>query len=283
MSESAPAGGQLLRQWRERRHLSQLELALTTGISTRHLSFMETGRSQPSREMIVHLAERLEVPLRERNVMLVACGYAPVFKESSLDDPVLRAARQAVDLVLAGLEPCPALAFDRHWTLLAANQATLRLFEGVDAALLQPPVNVLRVALHPGGLAPRIVNLTEWRSYIVARLRRQIEVSGDAVLAGLLEEFSAYPATGSSLAGRTAEVNRPYAGVVVRFRLAMDGAVLSFFSASTIFGTPIDVTLSELAIESFFPADEETLLILRRMAESNAENPGGAVRPAAVS
>jgi len=164
--------GDLLREWRQRRRMSQLDLASEAEISTRHLSFLETGRAQPSRDMVLHLAEQLEVPLRERNVLLVAAGFAPVFAERSLEDPALQSARKAVDLVLAGHEPYPALAVDRHWTLIAANGAVGRIIGGADASLLQPPVNVLRLSLHPKGLAPRIVNLPEWRAHLLARLRR---------------------------------------------------------------------------------------------------------------
>jgi transcriptional regulator with XRE-family HTH domain len=180
--------GDLLREWRQRRRMSQLDLSLEADISTKHLSFLETGRSQPSRDMVLLLAEQLEIPMRERNVLLVAAGYAPVFAERRLEDPALQAARKAVDLVLAGHEPYPALAVDRHWTLIAANSAVGRLIGGADAALLQPPVNVLRLSLHPQGLAPRIANLPEWRAHLLARLRRQIEVSADPVLIELLRE-----------------------------------------------------------------------------------------------
>jgi transcriptional regulator with XRE-family HTH domain len=177
--------GTLLRDWRQRRHLSQLDLACEADISSRHLSFLETGRSQPSREMVLHLAERLDVPLRERNALLLAAGYAQVFKERSLDDPTLQAARRVVDLVLAGHEPFPALAVDRHWILVASNRAVPPLLAGVEPSLLEPPVNALRLGLHPRGLAPRIANLAEWRSHLFMRLRRQIDASADPVL----EEF----------------------------------------------------------------------------------------------
>src|SRR5215831_17695493 len=185
--------GEHLREWRQRRHLSQLDLAGDAEISARHLSFVETGRSSPSRDMVLHLAERLDVPLRERNVLLVAAGYAPAYTERSLDDPALAGVRKAVDLVLAGHAPYPALAIDRHWTLVSANEAVAPLLTGVDAELLEPPVNVLRLSLHPAGLAPRIANLPEWRGHLLERLRRQIEVSGDAELARLMAELRAYP------------------------------------------------------------------------------------------
>src|SRR5215471_10871371 len=251
--------GNLLRKWRERRRLSQLDLACEAEISTRHLSFLETGRSLPSREMVLRLAEQLEVPLRERNVLLIAAGYAPAFPERHLNDPALQAARKAVDLLLAGHEPYPALAIDRHWTLIASNNAVPPLLAGVEPSLLQPPVNVLRLSLHPAGLAPRIANLAEWRSHLLARLRRQIEVSADPVLEELLKELCSYPAPGEDAAGD----DEAYAGVVVPFRLVTERGVLSFISATTIFGTPVDVTLSELAVESFFPADAATAEALR--------------------
>jgi transcriptional regulator with XRE-family HTH domain len=258
--------GDLLREWRQRRRMSQLDLSLEADISTKHLSFLETGRSQPSRDMVLLLAEQLEIPLRERNVLLVAAGFAPIFAERRLEDPALQAARKAVDLVLAGHEPYPALAVDRHWTLIAANGAVGRLIGGADASLLQPPVNVLRLSLHPKGLAPRIANLPEWRAHLLARLRRQIEVSADPVLTELLQELGAYPAPG---AARSRPANeREYAGVLVPLQFTTEQGVLSFFSTTTVFGTPLDITLSELALESFFPADATTGEALRRLATS---------------
>jgi transcriptional regulator with XRE-family HTH domain len=250
--------GSLLRKWRERRRLSQLDLACEAEISTRHLSFLETGRSLPSREMVLRLAEYLEVPLRERNALLVAAGYAPAFPERPLDDPALQSARKAVDLVLAGHEPYPALAIDRHWTLVASNNAVPSLLAGVDPSLLRPPVNALRLSLHPAGLAPRIANLAEWRSHLLARLRRQIEVTADPVLEKLLNELCGYPGEGVENGGAG-----EYAGVAVPFQLVTGQGVLSFISTTTIFGTPVDVTLSELALESFFPADAATARALR--------------------
>ena len=258
--------GDHLRTWRQRRRMSQLDLACEADISTKHLSFLETGRAAPSRDMVLHLAERLEIPLRERNVLLLAAGYAPVYPERPLGDPALRAARQAVDLVLAGHEPYPALAVDRHWTLIAANAALPRLLAGVGAALLAPPVNVLRLSLHPAGLAPRIVNLAEWRAHVLERLRRQIDISGDATLVALLNEIGDYPApkgAGTRLSG----TERAHADVAVPFKLETERGVLAFFSTTTIFGTPVDVTLSELAIEAFFPADPATADALRTMAK----------------
>lgn len=255
--------GDFLREWRQRRRLSQLDLALDAEISTRHLSFMETGRSTPSREMVLRLAERLQIPLRERNVLLVAAGYAPVFPERPLEDAQLAPARKAMELVLAGHEPYPALAVDRHWNLVAANNALPPLLAGVDPALLTPPVNVLRLSLHPRGVAPRIVNYWEWRTHLFERLRQQIAVSADPVLTELLVELSAYPAP-AGMPAHTSSASSEYAGVVVPLQLMTEAGMLSFISTTTVFGTPVDVTLSELALESFFPADAATAEILRR-------------------
>ncbi len=255
--------GERLREWRRRRRLSQLDLALEANISARHLSFIETGRSRPSRETVLRLAERLDVPLRERNVMLVAAGFAPVFAERPLDDPALAPAAQAIERLLKALEPFPALAVDCHWTMVKANAVVARLSEGVDPALLQPPVNVLRLSLHPRGLAPRIANLAEWRAHLLARLRRQVELSADAVLSDLLRELSAYPAPprrGACTASEDA------VGIAVPLRLVTAAGVLSLLSTTTVFGTPIDVTLSELALETFFPADDVTAPRLRALA-----------------
>jgi transcriptional regulator with XRE-family HTH domain len=258
--------GELLREWRTRRRLSQLDLACEANISSRHLSFLETGRSQPSRDMVLHLAEFLGIPLRERNVLLTAAGYAPVFPERSLEDPALQAARKAIDIVLAGHEPFPALAIDRHWTLVASNSTVPLLLGGVEAFLLTPPVNVLRLALHPGGLAPRIANLPELRSHFLERLRRQIEITADPVLIELMREIRAYP-TPEGKESSKSDNGGEYAGVVVPFQLFTEAGLLSFFSTTTIFGTPIDITLSELAIESFFPADTTTAEVMRRIVE----------------
>ncbi len=258
--------GNLLRDWRRRRRLSQLDLACDADISTRHLSFVETGRSLPSREMVLHLAEQLEVPLRERNALLVAAGYAPTFRERSLEDPTFEAARKVVDLVLRGHEPYPAIAVDRHWTLVASNRAVTPLLAGVEPSLLEGPVNVLRLSLHPGGVAPRIVNLEEWRSHLLARLRRQIDVSADPVLRELFDELSSYPVPGR--ANEKTSANTDYAGVAVPLQFATEAGVLSFISTTTVFGTPVDITLSELALESFFPADATTADILRLVASA---------------
>jgi transcriptional regulator with XRE-family HTH domain len=259
--------GDLLRDWRQRRRLTQLDLALHAEISARHLSFLETGRARPSREMVLRLAEHLRVPLRERNAMLNAAGYTAAFPERSLDDPALATARSAVQLVLAGHEPYPAIAIDRHWTMVAANRVVAPLLAGVDALLLQPPVNVLRLSLHPAGLAPSIANLAEWRAHLLMRLRQQVDTTGDPVLVDLLNELRAYPDLPgeASAAPRTP---RDYAGIVVPFELRTPAGTLALFGTTTVFGTPVDITLAELAVESFFPADAATAEILRRAAGS---------------
>ncbi|MCY1032309.1 helix-turn-helix transcriptional regulator [Corallococcus sp. BB11-1] len=254
--------GELLRGWRQRRGLSQMDLALRAEVSTRHVSFLETGRSQPSRDMLLHLAEELDVPLRERNGLLVAAGFAPVYAERPLDDPALRATREAVELVLAGHDPYPALAVDRHWTLVTANRAVGVLLVDLAPELLEPPLNVLRLSLHPSGLAPRIENLRQWRDHVLTRLHRQVEVSADATLAALLEELRGYPVPEA----REAPNERDFAGVVMPLRVRTSLGLLSLFGTTTVFGTPVDITLAELAIESFFPADPETAEVLRRAA-----------------
>jgi transcriptional regulator with XRE-family HTH domain len=253
-----------LREWRQRRRLSQLDLALDAEISPRHLSFLETGRSQPSRDMVLRLAERLDLPLRDRNALLLAAGFAPMFPERPLEDPGLAVVRQAIDVVLAGHEPYPAIAVDRHWILCASNRAVMPLFAFADAELMRAPVNVLRLTLHPRGLAPRIANYSEWRLHVLDKLRRQIEVSADPVLIELLHELREYPAPDGSSA--SADTNgRRGIDFVVPFQLITDGGTLSFFSTTTVFGTPVEVTLSELSIESFYPADAATADALLRM------------------
>lgn len=265
MTTSAQPIGDLLRDWRQRRRMSQLELASAAEISTRHLSFVETGRAQPSREMVLHLAEELEVPLRERNILLTAAGFAPRFAERRLDDPALQSARRAIDLVLGGHEPYPALAIDRHWNLIAANKAVARLIAGADATLLQSPINVLRLSVHPKGLASRIVNFAEWRAHLLARLHRQIEATADATLSALMRELSGYPKPRTTGPHRPS-ADRDYAGVVVPLQLQLESGVLALFSTTTVFGTPVDITLSELALEAFYPADAQTAEALQQLA-----------------
>lgn len=256
--------GDLLRGWRQRRGLSQLALANESDVSARHLSFLETGRARPSREMLLRLADRLNIPLREQNTLLTAGGFAPVYAERPLDDPALAEARKAVDLVLAGHEPYPALAIDRHWTLVAANRAVQILMAGIAPELLAPPINVFRATLHPAGLASRIVNFPQLRAHLLGRLRSQVEVSADPVLAALLAELSALPMIAGADAGEPPRQSEP--PVVIPTRLRTADGVLSFFGTTTVFGTPVDITLAELAIESFYPADEVTAATFRRLA-----------------
>jgi transcriptional regulator with XRE-family HTH domain len=266
-AEAQPVGA-LLREWRQRRRMSQEALALGAEISARHLSFLETGRSVPSREMLLHLAARLEVPLRDRNALLLAAGYAPAFRERRLSDPALEAAREAVERLLAAHEPYPALAIDRHWSMLAHNRAAARLLTGVTPSLLQPPVNVLRLSLHPDGVAPRIANLAEWRAHVFARLGHQLDVTGDPVLADLLRELRGYPAPAGAPASEPGRHD-----VVVPLELDTPAGRLSLISTTTVFGTPMDVTLAELALETFFPADAASAALLRTFA---GDVPGGA-------
>jgi transcriptional regulator with XRE-family HTH domain len=258
MTGSQKPVGDHLRAWRQRRRLSQLDLALDAEISTRHLSFLETGRAQPSREMVLHLADQLEIPLRERNVILVAAGFAPIFPERRLDDPALAAARRAVDVILKGHEPYPALVVDLRWNLVAMNAAVPQLLEGVDPALLADAVNVMRLALHPKGLAPRIANLAEWRRHLLERLGRQVEITADPGLVALVEELSAFPVPPAT--DRRLE---DLGDIAVPLQLMVGERLMSFFSTTTVFGTAVDITLSELTLETFFPADEATAQALR--------------------
>lgn len=257
-SQQLPVGDQL-RDWRHRRRLSQEELAGLVGISLRHMSFLETGRSAPSRAMLMRLSDRLDVPLRERNRMFTAAGFAPMYGERPLDDAGLAAARRTIELVLRGHEPFPALAVDRHWQMHAANRAVAPFLRGVARELLEPPINVLRLSLHPDGVAPRIVNLGQWRAHLLHRLRQQVESTGDAVLEELLRELQSYPAPDYD------ETPDP-AAIAVPMQLRSEFGVLSFLSTTTVFGTPVEVTLSELAIESFFPADPRTARVMRTMS-----------------
>ena len=242
--------GDLIREWRQRRRLSQLDLAIAANVSSRHLSFVETGRSRPTSEMILHLAEHLDVPLRDRNALLLAGGYAPAYSERTLAAPELQAVTNALRRVLAGHEPYPAAVVNRWWELVGAN-AGIALFTGdVSPELLEPPVNVLRLSLHPDGMAQRIANLPEWRAHLLARLHRQAEATGDPRLFTLYAELEAYPG------GRATPPDRADVVVPLRFRAA--GAELSFLSITAVIGTPMDVTVEELAIESFYPADRQT-------------------------
>ena len=260
--------GELLRDWRQRRRLSQLDLASEAEISQRHLSFIESGRSAPSREMVLHLAEQLSVPPRESNTLLTAAGYAPVYSTRSGDDPQFAAAKKAVSLILKGHEPFPALAIDRHWHMIEANGAVAPLIADVDCALLEPPVNVLRLSLHPNGLAPRIENYGEWREHVLRRLSQQIELTADRGLIALRDELKGYQTQPQR---RPLKPSLGLGGIAVPFKIATDAGVLSFLTTTTVFGTALDISLSELAIESFFPADEATangLIGLRHANES---------------
>jgi transcriptional regulator with XRE-family HTH domain len=239
--------GPLLKTWRTKRRLSQLDLALEAGVSTRHLSFLETGRSRPSEQMLLHLAEQLEVPLRERNRMLLAAGYAPVYSQRGLDE--LGPVKDALDQLLRSHEPFPALVVDRGWNVVAANSAIGMLTAGAAPHLLEPPVNALRLTLHPEGLAPRIENLGEWRAHLL----RDLELQADRDDA-LLEELRALPGPPGEPAPH--EVFVP---------LKIDG--LSFLSTRTTFATALDVTVSELSIEAFFPADAKTAQVCGESAK----------------
>lgn len=255
---AAPRASDFLRSWRQRRRLSQLDCALEANISQRHLSFMESGRATPSRDMLLHLAECLDIPLRERNAALLAAGFAPVYPERRLEDPAMESVREAIDRLLRGHEPFPALAIDRHWNLMAANAAVAPLLVGVeDQQLLAAPINVLRLSLHPGGLAPRIANLGEWRGHLLDRLRRQIASTRDEVLIALLAELTDYPCVSPH-----PEASFELGAVLVPMRLKTPRGELSLISTTTVFGTPRDVLLSEMAIETFFPADAATRDIL---------------------
>ena len=257
LSPSAGVGvGDLLRGWRQRRRLSQLDLSVEAEVSARHLSFVETGRSRPSRELVLHLAEHLDVPLRERNSLLLAAGYSPAYRERSLDEAGMDPVREALDRILGGHDPFPAVIVDRRWDLVSANASALRTFTaGVAPHLLEPPINVYRLGLHPDGLAPRVRNMGEYSQHLVTQLRRDADLSGDAGLAALLEEVRGYP----GVVDGAAEVPDPARLLFLPIELEQpDGTVLSLFSTISTFGTALDVTLAELSIEQFFPADDAT-------------------------
>jgi transcriptional regulator with XRE-family HTH domain len=256
-----PDVGSLLRDWRRRRRMSQLELALEAGVSARHLSFLETGRSRPSAEMVLQLAETLEVPLRERNGLLLAAGFAPAYGQRDLAEPEMSPVREAIDRVLRGHEPFPAMVVDRHWGMVGANRSIPLLTAGVAPHLLEPPVNVLRVSLHPEGVAARILNLAEWRAHLLDRLGREAVASGDPALSTLHDELAGYqrdePGHVPDLAA---------GGIAVPLRLRSDDAELAFISTATTFGTAVDITVSEMSIEAFFPADDATSEFVRSWA-----------------
>ncbi|WP_068163351.1 helix-turn-helix domain-containing protein [Rhodococcus phenolicus] len=249
------SAGALLRHWRERRGLSQLALANLAGVSARHVSFVETGRSKPSRRMLLELSDHLDLPLRERNALLLAAGLAPAYPEHRLGDVPMAAVSDAIGRILTSHMPFPALVVDRHWTMIDANDAVVALVADCAPSLIEPPVNVLRLTLHPDGLAPRIANLGQWRAHLLARLRHQIAASGDPELMRLHAELEGYP-------GGDGADHGDGAALVVPLRLRSDDGELSLLSTTTLFGTPLDVTVSELAIEAFYPADDATARVL---------------------
>ncbi|WP_235535832.1 helix-turn-helix domain-containing protein [Nocardioides sp. Root190] len=252
--------GVLIREWRQRRHLSQLELAGRADVSTRHLSWIETGRSRPTSTMVMRLCDHLEVPLREQNQLLLAAGHAPAHPEHQLSDPPMAEANAALETILRGHHPYPALVVDRHWDLVAANDAAYAFMAGIDEDLLEPPINVIRLSVHPRALAPRILNLAEWRAHLAERLRREHDATGDEATRALLAE----------VVGDGVEPVQS-AALVVPLQLRMpDGAVLSCITTTTVFGTPREVTLSELAIEAFYPADDATRAYLQAAAGPDA-------------
>jgi transcriptional regulator with XRE-family HTH domain len=252
--------GQLLRGWRRRRNLSQLELSLSASVSSRHVSFIETGRARPSREMVLRLAEELEVPLRERNSLLLAAGYAPVYAERPLGAPEMDAVREALDRFLRAHEPYPAVVVNRYHDLVSANDALDMLLEGVAPELLEPPANAMRVALHPDGMAPRTLNLPEWSAHLLHRVHRQLQITGDPRLEELYDELASYPGVAESPPRgdqHPVEIVLP-----LRLRDLRGDGELVFFSTLSTFGTAVDVTLAELAIEAFYPADARTAMRL---------------------
>ena len=249
--------GQQIRQWRERRRLSQMQLALDADISPRHLSFIETGRSQPSTDMIDRLAEQLEIPYRARNGLLSAAGFAPRHGERTLDDPAMTTARRSIEHILKGHEPYPAIAIDRHWNIVATNDAISFFTEQIGSTLLTAPMNAIKLALHPDGLAPQVVNLAEWHAHVLEQLDQQIASSADAGLIALRDEVASYPHE-SDKEAPPADPDRIWIPLILDTTVGQ----LSFVATITIFGTPVDITLSELAIEAFFPADEKTAEIL---------------------
>jgi transcriptional regulator with XRE-family HTH domain len=257
-----PGVGPLLRAWRERRRLSQLELALRADSSARHISFVETGRSRPSEEMLLRLAEHLDVPVRERNALLLAAGYAPHYPQTPLDDPALDALRAGLDRLIQGYEPYPALVMDARYDVVAANRGITMLLDGVPESLLTAPLNAMRLTLHPQGLAPRIRNLREWRGHLLAQMERQIALYRSAPLRELYEEVAAYPVAQSGPAEEPAE---PVPYFALPMRIEHEGRILSFISSVSTFNTPMDVTVAELAIETFLPADPATVTYLHSL------------------
>ncbi|MEU0206722.1 helix-turn-helix domain-containing protein [Streptomyces canus] len=256
--------GPLLRAWREQRRVSQLELALRADSSARHISFIETGRSRPSEEMVLRLAEHLDVPVRERNALLLAAGYAPRFPETPLDDPALDALREGIERLIQGYEPYPALVFDAAYHVVAANRGIMMLLDGIPESLLRPPLNTMRLALHPEGLAPRIRNLREWRGHLLEQMRRQIALRRSESLRELYEEVSAYPVPAPETDDGPEQPD-PVPYFALPMRIEHEGRTLSFISSTSTFNTPMDVTVAELAIETFLPADPSTVKYLHSL------------------
>lgn len=257
---SKPGVGDLLRDWRHRRNRSQLDLSNDVGVSTRHLSFVETGRSRPSPELVLALAEHLDVPLRDRNTMLLAAGYAPRYAETSLDDAAMARVRASLQRMLDAHDPYPGVAIDRAWNVLLANQAAFGFLEGIPDELIGPPLNVFRLCLHPEGLAARTANFTEWATYLLTQIRRSVQLTGDAALAEVEAEVLAYPNIAALAPVALDPFDEP--PLLVPFLLERDDVTLSMFTTLTTFGTPRDITLEELSVELFFPADDATAAML---------------------
>ncbi|MEU8842134.1 helix-turn-helix domain-containing protein [Streptomyces roseus] len=260
---STPSVGALLRTWRERRGISQLELAGRADSSSRHISFIETGRSRPSKEMVLRLADHLDVPVRERNTLLLAAGYAPHYAQTPLDDPSMGTLREGLERLLTGYEPYPALVVDAVYDVVAANRGIAMLLDGLPEHLLLPPLNAMRITLHPQGLAPRIRNLGEWRGHLLAQMERQIALSRSEPLRALYEEVSGYPVdTGPQLAEPGAGPGEGAAYIALPLLIEHEGHLLSFVSSIATFNTPMDVTVAELAVETLLPADAATAKFL---------------------
>jgi transcriptional regulator with XRE-family HTH domain len=256
--------GVLLRRWREQRRVTQMDLALAAESSTRHLSFLETGKAEPSREMVGRLSECLDIPLRDRNTLLLAAGFAPVFSERSVIE--LEAATAAIDSVLRSHAPYPAFAVDRHWNIVLSNAALPQLYEGCSAELLQKPVNAMRLILHPDGMGLRILNFAAWRAHTISLLRQQLAARVDPVIKALLTEISGYPVPpGSEPLENFGAAER----LATPLHLSTRFGVVSFLNTLTVFGTPNDVTLSELALEMLFPADDKTIEIVKAMVRES--------------
>ncbi|MFF4101666.1 helix-turn-helix domain-containing protein [Streptomyces sp. NPDC001903] len=262
---STPSVGALLRTWRERRGISQLELAGRADSSSRHISFIETGRSRPSKEMVLRLADHLDVPVRERNSLLLAAGYAPHYAQTPLDDPSMGTLREGLERLLTGYEPYPALVVDAAYDVVAANRGIAMLLDGLPEHLLVPPLNAMRITLHPQGLAPRIRNLAQWRGHLLAQMERQIALSRSAQLRALYEEVSGYPVAGRRPGGAGAEPEEAVPYIALPLLIEHDGHLLSFVSSIATFNTPMDVTVAELAVETLLPADAATAKYLRSL------------------